>query len=218
MLLIKKYILIFLFTSSLFSQSNQPGEILSETPLYPIPENMTFEEYQDMNRRLSIGVGLAFIPIPGIVHRYAGEKGLAKKLSYISIGGFFSLIGSMSGSEEREEWDDSDYDILILNQGLENETRYEKIPMEISGNDSIRYKLNQVYKNVTYSGGSSTLAAIGVIAILGSYCYDVFHGLKIIHDKREAVRYKYGRQIEFSFRPSYDFYANETKLNFDIQF
>ena len=182
MLFIKKYILIFLFTSSLFSQSNQPGEILSETPLYPIPENMTFEEYQDMNRRLSIGVGLAFIPIPGIVHRYAGER-LAKKLSYISIGGFVSLIGSMSGSEERKEWDDSDYEILILNQGLENETRYEKIPMKISGGDSIRYKLNQVYKNVTYSGGSPTLAAIGVIAILGSYCYDVFYGLKIIHDK-----------------------------------
>ena len=91
----KKYLLIISFTANLFSQSNQRGEILSETPLYPLPEDMTFEEYQDMNRRMSIGVGLAFIPIPGIVHRYAGEKELAKRLSYVSIGGFFSLIGAL---------------------------------------------------------------------------------------------------------------------------
>ena len=214
----KKYLLIVLFTANLFSQSNQRGEILSETPLYPLPENMTFEEYQDMNRRMSIGVGLAFIPIPGIVHRYAGEKELAKRLSYVSIGGFISLMGSLSGNEEKEEWGGSDYEILIMNQGLENETRFEKIPIEIIGDDSIKYKLNQVYKKVTYSGGSPVLGAIGIIAIIGSYYYDVFHGLKLIHDKREAVRFKYGKQLEFSFRPSYDYYANEAKLNFDFRF
>jgi len=214
----KKYLLIVLFTANLFSQSNQRGEILSETPLYPLPENMTFEEYQDMNRRMSIGVGLAFIPIPGIVHRYAGEKELAKRLSYVSIGGFISLIGSLSGNKEKEEWGNSDYEILIMNQGLENETRFEKIPIEIIGDDSIKYKLNQVYKKVTYSGGSPVLGAIGIIAIIGSYYYDVFHGLKLIHDKREAVRFKYGKQLEFSFRPSYDYYANEAKLNFDFRF
>ena len=214
----KKYLLIVLFTANLFSQSDQRGEILSETPLYPLPENMTFEEYQDMNRRMSIGVGLAFIPIPGIVHRYAGEKELAKRLSYVSIGGFISLMGSLSGNEEKEEWGGSDYEILIMNQGLENETRFEKIPIEIIGDDSIKYKLNQVYKEVTYSGGSPVLGAIGIIAIIGSYYYDVFHGLKLIHDKREAVRFKYGKQLKFSFRPSYDYYENEAKLNFDFRF
>ena len=214
----KKIITISLFTSILFSQSNQQNEILSETPLYPIPESMTFEEYQDMNRRMSIGVGLAFIPIPGIVHRYAGEKVLAKKLSYVSIGGLISLIGSMSGNEEKKEWSDSDYEILIMNQGLENETRFEKIPIEIIGGDSIRYRLNQVYEKVTYSGGSPALVALGFIAIFGSYYYDVFHGLKVIHDKREAVRYKYGKQLKFSFRPSYDVYASKAKLNLDINF
>ena len=214
----KKIITILLFTSILFSQSNQQSEILSETPLYPLPENMKFEEYQDMNRRMSIGVGLAFIPIPGIVHRYAGEKELSKKLSYVSIGGLISLIGSMSGNEKKEEWSDSDYEILIMNQGLESETRFEKIPIEIIGGDSIRYRLNQVYEKVTYSGGSPALAAIGFIAIFGSYYYDVFHGLKVIHDKREAVRYKYGKQLKFSFRPSYDVYASKAKLNLDINF
>ena len=214
----KKIITILLFTSILFSQSNQQSEILSETPLYPLPENMTFEEYQDMNRRMSIGVGLAFIPIPGIVHRYAGEKELSKKLSYVSIGGLISLIGSMSGNEKKEEWSDSDYEILIMNQGLESETRFEKIPIEIISGDSIIYRLNQVYEKVTYSGGSPALVALGFIAIFGSYYYDVFHGLKVIHDKREAVRYKYGKQLKFSFRPSYDVYASKAKLNLDINF
>ena len=153
----KKYLFIFFFTATLFSQSNQRSEILSETPLYPVPENMTFEEYQDMNRRMSIGVGLAFIPIPGIVHRYAGEKELAKRLSYVSIGGFISLVGSVLGNEEKKEWGASDYEILIINQGLDNETRFEKIPTEIIGDDSIKYKLNQVYKKVTHSGGSPVL-------------------------------------------------------------
>ena len=214
----KKIITILLFTSILFSQSNQQSEILSETPLYPLPENMTFEEYQDMNRRMSIGVGLAFIPIPGIVHRYAGEKELSKKLSYVSIGGLISLIGSMSGNEKKEEWSDSDYEILIMNQGLDSETRFEKIPIEIIDGDSIKYKLNQVYEKVTYSGGSPLFGAIGIIAILGSYYYDIFHGLKVVHDKREAVRYKYGKQLKFSLRPSYDVFESNAKLNFDIHF
>ena len=74
----KNIIVFFLFFNIVFTQSNQQGEILSETPLHPIPEEMTYDEYQDMNRRMNIGIGLAFIPIPGIVHRYAGEKKTAK--------------------------------------------------------------------------------------------------------------------------------------------
>lgn len=214
----RNILLVMIFTSVLVSQSNQQSEILSETPLHPIPKEMTFEEYQDMNRRMSLGVGLAFIPIPGIVHRYAGEKKIANKLTYISLGGLASLIASMSDNIEKKEWRDSDYEILIMNQGLENETRFEKIPIEISENDSIRYKLNQVYERVSYSGGSPALGAIGLIAIVGSYYYDVFHGLKTIHDKREQVRFKYGKQMKFSFRPSYDVFASKAKLNLDINF
>lgn len=214
----KNVLIISMLSSLLLCQSNQQSEILSETPLHPVPEQMTFEEYQDMNRRMSLGVGLAFIPIPGIVHRYAGEKSIATKLTYISLGGLASVIASMSDNIEKKEWRDSDYEILIMNQGLENETRFEKIPIEMTENDSIRYKLNQVYESISYSGGSPTLGAIGLIAIVGSYYYDVFHGLKTIHDKREQVRFKYGKQMKFAFRPSYDIFASKAKLNLDINF
>ncbi|MBT3665650.1 hypothetical protein HN537_08470 [bacterium] len=214
----RNILLVMISTSVLVSQSNQQSEILSETPLHPIPKEMTFEEYQDMNRRMSIGVGLAFIPIPGMIHRYAGEKTIATKLTYISLGGLASLIASMSNNIEKKEWRDSDYEILIMNQGLENETRFEKIPLEITGNDSIRYKLNQVYEYVSYSGGAPALGALGLIAIVGSYYYDVYHGLKMIHDKREKVRFKYGKKMKFAFRPSYDVFASKAKLNLDINF
>ena len=214
----KNVLIISMLSSLLLCQSNQQSEILSETPLHPIPAEMTFEEYQDMNRRMSLGVGLAFIPIPGVVHRYAGEKKIANKLTYISLGGLASLIVSMSDNIEKKEWRDSDYEVLIMNQGLENETRFEKIPIEMTENDSIRYKLNQVYESISYSGGSPTLGAIGLIAIVGSYYYDVFHGLKTIHDKREQVRYKYGKEIKFSLRPSYDVFASKAKLNLDFHF
>ncbi|MDC0164762.1 hypothetical protein OAI82_00100 [bacterium] len=214
----KNVLIVSILSSLLICQSNQQSEILSETPLHPVPEEMTFEEYQDMNRRMSIGVGLAFIPIPGMIHRYAGEKSIATKLTYISLGGLASVIASMSNNIEKKEWRDSDYEILIMNQGLENETRFEKIPVEMTENDSIRYKLNQVYERVSYSGGYPALGAIGLIAIVGSYYYDVFHGLKTIHDKREQVRYKYGKEIKFSLRPSYDVFASTAKLNLDFHF
>ena len=189
---------------------------MSETPLHPIPEEITYEEYQDMNRRINIGVGLAFIPIPGIVHRYAGEKSTAKKLSYITIGGLLAFAGS-SGSQEKK-WPESDYELFIINEGLDNEIRYEKIPGEITGNDSVTYKLNQVYKRVNRVGGNPLLGLIGIVAVFGSYYYDVFHGLKMIHDKREAVRFKYGKKLQYSVRPSFDPFASKAKLNLDIYF
>ena len=189
---------------------------MSETPLHPIPDEMTYEEYRDMNRRINIGVGLAFIPIPGIVHRYAGEKNTAKKLSYITAGGLLAFAAA-SGSEERK-WPESDYDLFIMNEGLDNEIRYEKIPVEIAENDSVKYALKQLYKRVTHTGGNPLLGLIGIAAVFGSYYYDVFHGLKMIHDKREAVRYKYGKKLQYSVRPSFDPFASKTKLNLDFYF
>ena len=105
-----------------------------------------------------------------------------------------------------------------MNEGLDNEIRYEKIPVEITGNDSVTYKLNQVYKRVNRIGGNPLLGFIGIAAVFGSYYYDVFHGLKMIHDKREAVRFKYGKKLQYSVRPSFDPFASNAKLNLDFYF
>ena len=59
--------IVFFSFTILLGQGIPSGDILNETPLYPVPAEMTFEEYQDMNRRLTIGLALTSIPIPGIV-------------------------------------------------------------------------------------------------------------------------------------------------------
>ena len=71
----KTIISILLLTSSIFAQVQSfGGDLLNESPLSPVPADMTFEEYRDMNRRLTVGLTLWAIPIPGLIHDYADEK------------------------------------------------------------------------------------------------------------------------------------------------
>ena len=210
-------LMLLVFVSSLTAQSNVGGDILDEIPLHPVPEEMTFEEYQDMNRRLGIGLALAAtVPVPGFVHHYAGEKETAKKLFYISAGGFATFIAAAVTSDPVElEWPESDYEIFYLNEGQDNERRFEKIPTGMNG-DSTQYKFNQIYKEE--SPGDGTFFVMGAAAIVGVYLYDTILGLKMIYDKREAVRYKYGKQLKLSLRPSIDLFARKAGINLDFYF
>ena len=119
-LLINRTWVSFFIISSLNSQSLPGGDMLAETPLYPVPAEMTFEEYQDMNRRLTIGLALTSIPIPGIVHRYAGEKKKARRLFMIGAGGLALIIAGASMMDE-EKWPESDYEVTTINFGEDNE-------------------------------------------------------------------------------------------------
>ena len=53
---------------------------------------------------------------------------------------------------------------------------------------------------------------------MGVYLYDMIHELKMIYDKREAVRYIYGKQLKFSVRPSVDPFARKAGLSLDLYF
>ena len=52
-----KTLISILFLASLMCAQEQSfgGDVLNESPLTPVPADMTFEEYRDMNRRLTIG-------------------------------------------------------------------------------------------------------------------------------------------------------------------
>ena len=189
-LLINRTWTAFFIISSLNSQSVPGGDMLTETPLYPVPAEMTFEEYQDMNRRLTIGLALTSIPIPGIVHRYAGEKKKARRLFFIGAGGLGLMIAGASMMGE-EKWPESDYKLYKLNEGEDNEIRYEKIPINQVGDD-IEYKLVPMHKQSDGSGGG--LIILGALVLVGDIFYDWLHGWKMIVNKRDAVRYKYGQQ------------------------
>jgi hypothetical protein len=204
----------FFIISSLNSQSLPGGDMLAETPLYPVPAEMTFEEYQDMNRRLTIGLALTSIPIPGIVHRYAGERKKARRLFIIGAGGLGLMIAGASMMDEGE-WPKSDYNLMILNSGEDNEIRYEKIPINQFGDD-IEYKLIPMNKQSDGSGGG--LIILGVLVLAGDIFYDWFHGWKMIINKRDAVRYKYGQQLQFSVQPHVNPLALKAGLNFNLYF
>ena len=213
-LLINRIWTAFFIISSLNSQSVSGGDMLTETPLYPVPAEMTFEEFQDMNRRLTIGLALTSIPIPGIVHRYAGEKKKARRLFMIGAGGLGLMIAGASMMDEGE-WPKSDYNLMILNSGKDNEIRYEKIPINQFGDD-IEYKLIPMHKESDGSGGG--LIVLGAIVLVGDIFYDWLHGWKMIVNKRDAVRYKYGQQIQVSVRPEVNLNTQSAGINFRLFF
>ena len=213
-LLINRTWVSFFIISSLNSQSLPGGDMLAETPLYPVPAEMTFEEYQDMNRRLTIGLALTSIPIPGIVHRYAGEKKKARRLFMIGVGGL-GLVAAGASMMGEEEWPESDYNLMILNAGEDNEIRYEKIPIKQIGDD-IEYKLVPMNKQRDGSGGG--LIILGALVLVGDIFYDWLHGWKMIINKRDAVRYKYGQQIQVSVRPEVNLNTQSAGINFRLFF
>lgn len=177
------------------------GDLLNEAPLVAIPEDMTFEEYRDMNRRLTVGLALAAIPIPGMIHFYADEPKTGWLLFGSAVGGGLSILAGAMAADEGD-FPDSDYDLLILNAGKDNEKRYEKIPYEILGNDTT-FRLNEIYRESEGAGG--LLVLLGAAVIICDIAYDFIHGVKIIEEKRDRVRFKYGRQIsDIMIEPSFN--------------
>jgi len=192
-------------------------EALSETPLYPIPAEMTFEEYQDMNRRMSLAVAWSSIPVPGITHYYAGEKKKAKQLFYIGLGGLACIIAG-AGSEGEKIWPDTTGNLrdnyVIHNEGQDNEKWFERIPVSMEG-DVVYYDLKEVGKEPKGGGG---LIALGVLVLVGDFVYDRLWGFQKIEEKRDRVRYKYGQQLQFSIKPKMEPLAGGFGLSLNVEF
>ena len=189
------------------------NDILSETPINPIPKEMTFDEYQDMNRRLNVGLLLAAIPIPGTIHHYAGEKKIAKNIRWVAAGSILAIIGGAMSMKE-DGWRKSPYEIYIENSGTDDEKRYQKIPIGETGG-SIDYKYVELEKK--YSG-ASFLIPLGIGVLIGDYLYDYIYGIRTIESKRDKVRFKYGKTLDFSFTPTYDLKNKTTGINFTYDF
>jgi len=211
-------IIITLVLNISFSQNdnlmNRYGnDILSENPINPIPEEMTFDEYQDMNRRLTVGLLLAAIPIPGTIHHYAGEQKIAKKIRWVAAGSILAIVGGAMSMKE-DGWRESPYQIFKLNAGEDDEIRYEMIPISHTGTDTT-YKHVELGKK--YSG-ASFLIPLGIGVLIGDYLYDYIHGIRTIESKRDKVRFKYGKKLDFSFTPTYDLKNKTAGISFTYNF
>ena len=132
----KTIISILLLVSLMYAQEQSPGgDVLNESPLMPVPADMTFEEYRDMNRRLTVGLALTAVPIPGLIHDYAGEKKKAKRIRRVALGSVGLIVaGAFMAGDDKGEWQDTDYNIYVEGEG-DSERRYEMIPPGMIGND-----------------------------------------------------------------------------------
>ena len=167
------------------------GDVLNEAPLIPIPQDMTYEEYQDMNRRISTGLMRSAIPVPGMMHFYAGEPTTGKWLLATGLAGVASIIAGAALFEEGE-FAETDFDVLVINGGKDKERRYEKIPVSLEG-ETPKYRLREIQRD---GGVGGPLVALGVITIAGSMIYDFLHGIEVIETKRDLVRFKYGKRLK----------------------
>ena len=181
--------LALVLPSSALSQGT--GDVLNETPLIPIPQDMTYEEYRDMNRRISTGLMRSAIPVPGMMHFYAGEPTTGKWLLATGLAGVASIIAGAALWEEGE-FAETDFDVLVINAGKDKERRYEKIPVSLEG-ETPKYRLHELQRD---GGVGGPLVALGVITIAGSMIYDFLHGIEVIETKRDRVRFKYGKRLK----------------------
>ncbi|MCK5832090.1 hypothetical protein KAH81_00300 [bacterium] len=161
------------------------GDYLGETPIYDIPSDMTFEDYRDANRRISVGLMLMSVPVPGMLHFYADDD----REGWFCVGaaglGLTSIaIGAMLHGDE--QWPESDFDVITIDGN-----RYEKIP-KLLNEDKIEYKLNRIEQTKEMETGGAILISLGAVLVVGQVIYDWIDGISTIEYKRDAVRYKYG--------------------------
>ena len=213
----KTIISILLLVSLMYAQEQSPGgDVLNESPLTPVPADMTFEEYRDMNRRLTVGLALTAVPIPGLIHDYAGEKKKAKRIRRVALGSVGLIVaGAFMAGDDKGEWQDTDYKIYVEGEG-DSELRYEMIPIGMIGND-VTYDLKPLHRKQG-SGGGGLLIVLGVGLLVADIIYDVYHGVKIIEEKRDAVRFKYGKQLNFSYAPEMNLKNNYAGVKMTYNF
>ena len=213
----KTLISILLLVSLMYAQEQSPGgDVLNESPLMPVPADMTFEEYRDMNRRLTVGLALTAVPIPGLIHDYAGEKKKAKRIRRVALGSVGLIVaGAFMAGDDKGEWQDTDYNIYVEGEG-DSELRYEMIPIGMIGND-VTYDLKPLNRKRD-GGGGGLLIVLGVGLLVADVIYDVYHGVKIIEEKRDAVRFKYGKQLNFSYAPEMNLKNNYAGVKMTYNF
>jgi hypothetical protein len=170
------------------SHAQQPSvEPLLEVPLHRIPKDVTYEVYQDANRR--VGLAVFYGLVPGGVHAYANEPTKGWVLSGTAIAGLIAMISGLTMTEETVQKNDR-YETIDIGSRT-----FYRVPVEVSG-DNTTFRLDEVsQKERTLTTGGGALLGLGITALVGTYIYDFYHGIKLIESKRDKARYKIGQAI-----------------------
>ena len=108
-----------------------------------------------------------------------------------------ATIERAAAMEEEDKWDESDYQVVDIVGESGKTKRYEKIPRKLEG-DVYDYNLRELDRADRGAGGLFVVLGMGVVA--GSYLKGWIDGIKTIERKRNAVRYRYGKELDFSFQ------------------
>ena len=187
------------------SSAQSGGDMLNEVPIWPVPAEMTLEEYRDANRRLSVGMALMSVPLPGALHFYADEPRAGwKHVGAAVLGGVSIVLGAALVDEKDNEWKKTDLEIVDVTGANGTVERYEKIPIEEEAG-VFTYRLKKLDRK-TEGGGGVAFIILGAGLIVGQVLHDWIAGTKTIERKRDAVRYKYGQSsgYKLSMSPSMD--------------
>ena len=187
-------VVTFMFNGSLFAQGTGGGDVLNEVPFYVVPADMTFEEYEDANRRLSVGLMLMAIPVPGALHFYANEKKEGWRHVGVAAAGLASIIAGIASIDEKDTWPDTEFETVDFTGQDLTVRRYEKIPVE-EEDGKITYRLRLLRHDT--EGGGKFLILLGAGLIIGEIFHDWYDGIKTIEKKRNRVRFKYGKSSDF---------------------
>ena len=210
-LLVAGSILSLLWTSSALAQGQLKVEPLGETPLLPIPATMTFEEYEDMNRGFL--KAMPYVIFPGGLHFYANEDTTGWVLAGTVTAGIVLVIAGAGMMEEGDDFQESDFEIENI-----GDKRFAKVPKRLeqtATGTTTFYELQEVEKEPKASAGGA-LVGLGAAAIIGSYLYDIFHGMRVIEEKRNRVRFKYG--IKMNAGVTLDPTNGEPRLTMNLRF
>lgn len=193
------------------AQSHGGNEMLNEVPIWPVPAEMTLEEYRDANRRLAVGLILMSVPLPGTLHFYAGEK----REGWIHVGaavfgGASVVLGASMMDKKENSWERTNLEIVDVIGVRGRVRRYEKIPIEDEGG-VITYRLRKLERK-TDGGGGGAFVVLGAGLLVGQILHDWIDGIKTIERKRDAVRFKYGKSAGYSMSVSPIFHPQEGGL------
>ena len=187
-----------LLPNLLYAQNNG-GDVLNETPFYVVPADMTFEEYEDANRRLSVGLLLMSVPFPGSLHFYANESREAWWHVGIAAAGILSIAAGIGSSDEKDTWPSSKFQTTDITGQDGSVRRYEKVPFEENNFGVITYELRLLRHD---REGGTFLIILGAGLLAGQLIHDWYDGIRTIERKRNRVRFNYGKSSDFGFNLS----------------
>ena len=164
----KKYIIILLFSmisTTMFSQDIEVYRRLkNDNFIFPkVPTEITFNEFQLLERHLTMKEMLYSMVVPGYTHFYTHEN----KLGYTCLG--IRAVGY------------SGYAYILATSNV----KLEGFRIKINDSDLTDAELEQKRKT------DQTIFNISTALVFGSYFYDWIHGQYILYKKQEEIRYKY---------------------------